>query len=81
MSEETVMDKTLREFLESVTKVLEQHKLALERLHQNQQIEHVDVAAIGAQVNEHRQILVALDTAVRQRMGEPPVEPPREPVN
>jgi hypothetical protein len=81
MNGDEKIDKVLKEFLESVTKVLEQHKLALERLHQNQQIEHVNVAAIGAQVNEHRQILVALDTAVRQRMGEPPIEPPQEPVN
>ena len=80
MSDEKI-DKILQDFLESVTAVLRQHAAALERLQQNQQIDHLNMTEIAGQVNAHRQILVDLDIEIRQRMGEPPVEPPREPVN
>jgi hypothetical protein len=87
MSDETI-DKTLKEFLESVTTVLRGHaeslkKLteAVEQMQKNQSIEHLNVAEIGAMVNSHTAILSALDAEVRRRMGEPPLESPREPVN
>jgi hypothetical protein len=82
MSEETAkMDETLQKFLECVTRVLEQHKLALERLAENQKIDHANIAQLTEQTNLHTGILQSLDAEVRRRMGEPPLEPPREPVN
>jgi hypothetical protein len=88
MSDETGMDKVLREFLESVTAVLRQHAERLERLtegfarmEQNQAIEHLNMKEIGEMVNNHTAILSALDDAVRQRMGDPPIETPPEAVN
>ena len=82
MSEETAkIDETLRKFLECVTKVLEGHRLALERLAENSKIDHANIAQLTEQVNLHTGILQSLDAEVRRRMGEPPLESPLEPVN
>jgi hypothetical protein len=82
MSDETkVMDETLRSFLESVTQVLKQHAAALGRLAENAKIDHANIAQLTQQVNLHTGIMQALDNEVRRRMGEPPLEPPREPIN
>jgi hypothetical protein len=89
MSEETAkIDKVLQAFLEETTKVLRQHKEAVTRLTavveqviQNSKIEHENVRQLTEQTNCHTALLQALDKAVRLRMGEPPLEPPREPVN
>jgi len=83
MSEETAMDKVLREFLESVTAVLRQHAERLERLtagfakmEQNQAIEHINVKEIGEMVNNHTAILTALDAEVKRRLNFSTEEPP-----
>jgi len=87
MSEETAMDKVLREFLESVTQVLRGHaesltKLAgaVERIERNQGIEHLNVKEIGEQVNHHTAILGALDAEMKRRLGYT-TEEPQSPVN
>jgi hypothetical protein len=82
MSEEIAkMDETLRKFLECVTRVLEGHKLALERLTENSKIDHANIAQLTQQVNLHTGILQSLDTEIRRRMGEGPLESPKTPVN
>jgi uncharacterized protein YjcR len=77
MSEETAkIDKTLQDFLESVTRVMGQHAetlrqlaAAFARMEENQKLEHLNVKELGAMVNEHTHIFQRLDAAVKERLG------------
>jgi hypothetical protein len=62
----------------AVSKTTASHKAALERLAQNQQIDHLNLTEIAAEVNKQRQIFIELDAEVRRRTGTPAVDRPKE---
>ena len=61
--------KALKEFITETLRTLAAHKVAIERLAENDKIAFENVRQLTEQVNHHREILSALDSEVKRRLG------------